>query len=478
MLAGLRRRAVAASVPGQVRDRGGDAGFTLAEVLVAIMIIGIVMGGMTTFFVTTMSVTNVQGDKQTAVQLAADATERVRSLKGSAVAANRDKTSSDTQWASPVAGVAAFLSTMQETWDTSATYPAGATAPLPTQTKTSTVNGVAYGQNWYVGKCWQPLLGGDCATTYVANYVEFFRVIVAVTWPAQQCASSVCAYVTSTLVNNQSSEPVFNANETALPPTVTNPGNQVSDLSVPDSLQLATTGGAAPITFTFTGLPSGLTGASNGLVSGTPTTAGTFSVVATATDAMNLVGTAAFSWTVSAAPQLSTPADQTTNSGTAVSLTITRTGGTAPFTWTATAGTWGATGLPPGLSISSSGVVSGTPTTAGTGSVTVNVTDSAGRVASTTFNWTVLGSLKITTPAAKTSTKGTAITPVQVVASGGTTPYTWTASGLPAGLSINASTGVISGTPTTKLTYTNCKVTVKDSTGASATTAVFKWTIK
>ncbi|HEX8305814.1 MAG TPA: M4 family metallopeptidase, partial [Jatrophihabitans sp.] len=58
------------------------------------------------------------------------------------------------------------------------------------------------------------------------------------------------------------------------------------------------------------------------------------------------------------------------------------------------------------------------------------------------------GGVTVTNPGSKTGTVGTA-TSQQMSASGGTAPYTWTATGLPAGLSINASTGLISGTPTT-----------------------------
>ncbi|HEX8306117.1 MAG TPA: M28 family peptidase, partial [Jatrophihabitans sp.] len=57
-------------------------------------------------------------------------------------------------------------------------------------------------------------------------------------------------------------------------------------------------------------------------------------------------------------------------------------------------------------------------------------------------------SVVVANPGSKTGTVGTA-TSQQMSASGGTAPYTWTATGLPAGLSINASTGLISGTPTT-----------------------------
>ena len=58
----------------------------------------------------------------------------------------------------------------------------------------------------------------------------------------------------------------------------------------------------------------------------------------------------------------------------AYSAPVSAVGGTPPYTWTAT-------GLPPGLTISSAGIISGTPTTTGTYSVTVTVTDSSAPVA-------------------------------------------------------------------------------------------------
>jgi prepilin-type N-terminal cleavage/methylation domain-containing protein len=128
-------------------EHASDAGITLIEVLVSSMLIGILMTAMTAFFVSTVSATGRQGGQQVAAQLADDATELVRALRGSAVAAGRDKTSSDSQWAGPVAGVAPYLADMQETWDTTATFPSGASAPLPTTAKYVTIDGVSYGQN-------------------------------------------------------------------------------------------------------------------------------------------------------------------------------------------------------------------------------------------------------------------------------------------------------------------------------------------
>ena len=94
-------------------------------------------------------------------------------------------------------------------------------------------------------------------------------------------------------------------------------------------------------------------------------------------------GTAAFSNGGGPGPlAINNPGNQTSTVGTAVSLMLSASGGTPPYTFTSTA-------LPAGLSLSSSGVISGTPTTAGTTSVTATVHDSASGTASTTFTWTV-----------------------------------------------------------------------------------------
>ena len=77
------------------------------------------------------------------------------------------------------------------------------------------------------------------------------------------------------------------------------------------------------------------------------------------------------------------PGSKTSTVGTAITtVTLHASGGTAPYTWTAT-------GLPAGLTVSSGGVISGTPTAAGTKSVTVTARDSGGRTGSATFSWTV-----------------------------------------------------------------------------------------
>jgi Zn-dependent metalloprotease len=80
--------------------------------------------------------------------------------------------------------------------------------------------------------------------------------------------------------------------------TPANPGNQSGPVGTAVSLQLSATGGTAPYTWTATGLPTGLSISSAGLISGTPSAAGTFNVNATATDSANRSGSTAFTWTI------------------------------------------------------------------------------------------------------------------------------------------------------------------------------------
>lgn len=80
--------------------------------------------------------------------------------------------------------------------------------------------------------------------------------------------------------------------------TVTNPGSQTGTVGAATSLQLSASGGTSPYTWSATGLPPGLSISSSGLISGTPTSAGSYSVTATARDATGATGSAGFSWTI------------------------------------------------------------------------------------------------------------------------------------------------------------------------------------
>jgi uncharacterized protein YjbI with pentapeptide repeats len=116
-------------------------------------------------------------------------------------------------------------------------------------------------------------------------------------------------------------------------------------------------------------------------------------------------------------------------------------------TWTVAGG-----GLPPGINLSASGLVSGTATLPGSYPVTIQVADSAVPPNVGTQNYTLNVSVTplteqfVLTP--QDGIVGQPYTTTPLAVNGGTTPYTWTATGLPPGLAINPSTGTISGTPT------------------------------
>ncbi|WP_426504515.1 cellulose binding domain-containing protein [Dactylosporangium sp. McL0621] len=179
--------------------------------------------------------------------------------------------------------------------------------------------------------------------------------------------------------------------------TVTNPGSQTGTVGTAiGGLQLQATDSAAGQTLTYTagGLPAGLSISSSGLISGTPSAAGSFTVTVTATDTTGAAGSTTFTWTIAGngpgnTVTVTNPGDQAGTVGTPVS-------GVQVHAADSAAGqmlTYSATGLPTGLSIApSTGLVSGTPTTAGSFTVTVTATDTTGSSGSAAFTWTITGS--------------------------------------------------------------------------------------
>lgn len=225
----------------------------------------------------------------------------------------------------------------------------------------------------------------------------------------------------------------------------------ISSTTVPDAYagsalaatQLLTTGGKGPFTWSVSAgaTPSGLTLSTDGKVSGTPSAAGAYSFTARAVDANGKATTKAISGTVHPALVVATAGVPDAYLGAAYSATLSATGGKpGSYTWLVTAGS-----LPAGISLSSAGVLSGTPSAIATSSFTVQARDSNGTTATRQLSLTVNGTLGISsTLPASMATRATANANVTV--SGGKAPFTITVTNLPTGLSY--SNNKITGTAT------------------------------
>ena len=240
-------------------------------------------------------------------------------------------------------------------------------------------------------------------------------------------------------------------------------------------------GGTGTLTYGVApALPAGLTySTATGQITGTPTAvsaATTYTV--TVTDADGATGTNTFSLTVNgavAATQAVATVVETVNHLITPVTPVTGSGGTGTLTYAV------APALPAGLSYSTTdGQITGTPTAVhAASSFTVTVTDANNATSTATFNLTVNAAVTATQAVATTvltqNHAATAFTPV--TGGGGTTPLTYGVSPtLPTGLSYNAATGQITGTPTVTLAATTFTVTVTDANSATAT-ATFSLTV-
>lgn len=237
----------------------------------------------------------------------------------------------------------------------------------------------------------------------------------------------------------------------------------------------SSSGGVSPYSYSVdssTPLPPGLTLSPAGVLGGTPSTPGDYPLLVRVTDSLSASSTRSYSLSIAAGLQITTPAALPGSAGAPYSLALTAAGGTPPYTWTVSSGA-----LPPGLSLSPAGTLSGVPTAGGSFTFTAKVADFSAATASRVFTISVASIVTITTPPTLPNAAAGAALNLPLAAVGGTSPYTWTltAGALPAGVSLNPS-GALTGTPTTA-SNTIFTLQAADQAGATASRS-FTWFIQ
>ena len=242
---------------------------------------------------------------------------------------------------------------------------------------------------------------------------------------------------------------------------------------------LTASGGTPPYSWQVSAgaLPGGITlNSTTGTLGGTPTASGSFAFTIQVSDSGSQTAQKPLTFTVTdpAVPPVP-PVEITTSplagatKGAVFSQQLSATGGKPPYTWAVTAGA-----LPSGLSLATAtGIISGTPGVSGSFSFTVTATDSESRTGSKPFSINVAAPpLVVGAVPALETLMGLSFN-YQLIASGGTAPFTWSVApgAVPPGLNVNSTTGLISGTPTTGGLF-SFPVTVRDAASVSATTTV------
>ncbi len=220
----------------------------------------------------------------------------------------------------------------------------------------------------------------------------------------------------------------------------------------------AATGGTGPYTWTVTAgsVPSGMTLSTGGVLSGTPASFGAASFTVTATPTAGLAGSKAFTFTVNPTPAITTASLPNAPLSGAYSQTLGASGGTPALSWSLASGT-----LPTGLSLAAgTGLISGTPTIAGSYPFTVRVQDAVGAFATRALTITVTAAPLFTSTPPTSAAVGAAY--AYDANATGTPAPTYALTAAPAGMTIDAASGVITWMPSSAGSF---PVTVVASNG-------------
>lgn len=229
------------------------------------------------------------------------------------------------------------------------------------------------------------------------------------------------------------------------------------------TLTLSATGGIAPLSYAFAGLPSGCASQNVSSLPCAPTAPGTFTVHGNVTDVSGTRGSATLTLDVYAKLAISSflavhlPIDQ----GDALGLVATTSGGSPTLSFTYA-------GLPTGCSTTNASSLSCVPSVGGSFDVHLTVADTLGGLASANLNLTVGGSLRVSSISASPSSVVLGhVTSIDVAITGGSLPLHLLYEGLPAGCT-SANTSTLSCSPQATGTYT-ITVVVTDAAGHQAT---------
>jgi hypothetical protein len=152
--------------------------------------------------------------------------------------------------------------------------------------------------------------------------------------------------------------------------------NTIGNMTIgtPVNVGFGASGGQPPYSWSIASgsLPGGLSMGADGVISGTPNVAGTFSFSVQVTDQNRTTATKGFTVTVTSRIDITTTTLGVGTVRVPYAASLSATGGTEPHSWGVVGGS-----LPAGLSLSATGAISGTPTESGTFSFTARVTDAA-----------------------------------------------------------------------------------------------------